>query len=213
MTSRGGRVMQVALSTHIPRLDFLNVRPLESGSETPTSSIPDNKDDETKAMKFCPNCAMPMVGRQLHGRERPACPACGFVHYAGPKVAVGVMLEREGRLVLGRRTIDPGKGRWSFPSGYVDLGESTVEAAAREVKEETGFDVVLTGLVGVYSTPSRPVVFIVYSGEIVGGAEAPCEEVEEMGLFEPGSLPPLAFDHDPEIVRDWLERRPGNGKI
>lgn len=156
------------------------------------------------AMNYCPNCATSLVTRVLHGRERPACPACGFVHYAGPKVAVGVILESEGRLFLGRRTIDPGRGKWSFPSGYVDLGESTAEAALREVKEETGYDARLTGLVGVYSTADRPVVFVVYGGEIVGGDPVACEEVEETGLFESSDLPPLAFDHDPQIVRDWL---------
>lgn len=155
-------------------------------------------------MKFCPHCATLLNPRVLHGRERPVCPACGFVHYAGPKVAVGVILEREGRLFLGRRAIDPGRGRWSFPSGYVDLGESTAEAAVREVKEETGFDASITGLVGVYSTADRPVVFVVYGGEIVGGGPTPCDEVAETGLFHPAQLPPLAFEHDPQIVRDWL---------
>lgn len=164
-------------------------------------------------MKYCPNCASLLEPRVLHGRERPACAACGFVHYAGPKVAVGVLLETEGKLCLGRRTIDPGRGRWSFPSGYVDLGESTAEAALREVKEETGYEARLTGLIGVYSTPERPVVFVVYAGEMIGGDAARCDEVEETGLFDPSNLPPLAFDHDPGIIQDWLAWRANHGKI
>jgi ADP-ribose pyrophosphatase YjhB (NUDIX family) len=114
-----------------------------------------------------------------------------------------VIIARSTGLLLNRRAIDPGKGRWSFPSGYVDLGESTASAAIREVKEETGFDVRLDGLVGVYSTSSRPVVFVVYAGEVIGGAPAPCDEVEEVGLFEADALPCLAFEHDHQIVRDW----------
>lgn len=148
-------------------------------------------------------CGTRLVGRLLHGLDRPACPNCSFIHYAGPKVAVGVVLSRAGRLFLNRRAIDPGKGRWSFPSGYVDLGESTMDAALREVKEETGYDARLDGLLGVYSTPSRPVVFIVYTGEIVGGSPVECDEVEEVGLFATHELPPLAFDHDANIVDDW----------
>ena len=66
---------------------------------------------------------MLLVDRFVHGHNRPACLACGFVHYAGPKVAVGVVVFQDGRILLNRRAIDPGKGRWSFPSGYVDLGE------------------------------------------------------------------------------------------
>lgn len=154
-------------------------------------------------MKFCPSCGTPLETRILHGHERPACPACGFVHYAGPKVAVGVIIAQSTGLLLNRRAIDPGKGRWSFPSGYVDLGESTASAAIREVKEETGYDVRLDGLVGVYSTPARPVVFVVYAGVVVGGAPVPCDEVEEVGLFAADALPCLAFEHDQQIVRDW----------
>ncbi len=116
---------------------------------------------------------------------------------------MGVVLVQNGRLLLNRRAIDPGKGRWSFPSGYVDLGESTVGAAVREVKEETGYDVRLDGLVGVYSSASRPVVFVVYTGEVVGGVAAPCDEVEEVGLFDAQDLPALAFEHDAQIIRDW----------
>ncbi len=154
-------------------------------------------------MKYCPNCATLLSTRFRHGFDRPACPSCEFIHYAGPKVAVGVVISRGERILLNRRAIDPGRGRWSFPSGYVDLGESTESAAVREVKEETGYDVRLSGLVGVYSNASRPVVFIVYGGEVVGGEPAPCEEVEAVELFEPGNLPVLAFEHDPQIVRDW----------
>jgi ADP-ribose pyrophosphatase YjhB (NUDIX family) len=158
-------------------------------------------------MKFCPMCGTPLATRFLHGHDRPACPACGFIHYAGPKVAVGVVIAHEGRLLLNRRAIDPGKGRWSFPSGYVDLGETTTSAAVREVKEETGYEVRLDGLVGVYSAPTRPVVFVVYGGEIVGGEPEPCDEVEEVGLFDLRNLPVLAFEHDDDIVRDWQQWR------
>lgn len=158
-------------------------------------------------MKYCPNCATPLEVRFLHGHERPACPTCGFVYYAGPKVAVGVMIARDERLLLSRRAIDPGKGRWSFPSGYVDLGESPAAAAIREVKEETGYDVQLRGLVGVYASPSRPVVLVVYAGEVVGGEPIRCDEVEELGFFALQALPPLAFEHDAEIIADWLSFR------
>ncbi len=158
-------------------------------------------------MKYCPLCGSQLITRVLHGLDRPACPNCQFVHYAGPKVAVGVVISRDDRIMLNRRAIDPGKGRWSFPSGYVDLGETTSSAAMREVKEETGFDVRLDGLVGVYSSPSRPVVFIVYGGKVVGGAPVACDEVEEVDLFSSDDLPPLAFEHDQQIVGDWQKWR------
>ena len=154
-------------------------------------------------MKFCPQCGNQLVTRYLHGHDRPACPTCSFVHYAGPKVAVGVVIARDGQILLNRRAIDPGKGLWSFPSGYVDLGESTASSAVRDVKEETGYEVALCGLVGVYSTESRPVIFIVYAGELIGGELIPSDEVEEVRLFATDDLPTFAFEHDSQIVRDW----------
>jgi 8-oxo-dGTP diphosphatase len=154
-------------------------------------------------LKFCPQCGTHLVTKHLHGHDRPTCPSCLFIHYAGPKVAVGVVIARDGQILLNRRAIDPGKGRWSFPSGYVDLGESTAGAAVREVKEETGYDVELRGLVGVYSTATRPVVFVVYVGDLIGGEQTPCDEVEEVKLFGTDDLPALAFEHDSQIVRDW----------
>ncbi|HEX5415716.1 MAG TPA: NUDIX hydrolase [Chloroflexota bacterium] len=158
-------------------------------------------------MKYCPQCATPLENRFLHGRDRPACPSCGFVYYAGPKVAVGVLVAQEGRLLLNQRAIDPGRGRWTFPSGYVDAGEATETAAVREVKEETGYDVALTGLVGVYNSLDRPVVFVVYAGEVVGGEPARSDEVVALGVFGLQELPPLAFEHDQQIIADWLKRR------
>ena len=158
-------------------------------------------------MTYCPRCGTLLTIRCLQGHDRPSCLACGFVYYAGPKVAVGVVIERDGQILLNRRAIDPGKGRWSFPSGYVDVGETTTTAAVREVKEETGYDVTLNGLVGVYSSSPRPIVFIVYSGTIVGGELAHCEEVEETAQFGTNELPPLAFEHDWRIVNDWQSWR------
>ena len=183
---------------------------LDSPDWIPVESMADHATlpgEWSESMKYCPNCATPLISRHLHGHERPSCPSCGFVHYAGPKVAVGVMITQGGRLLLSRRAIDPGKGRWSFPSGYVDLGESPASAAVREVKEETGYDVRLSGLVGVYANPSRPVVLVVYTGEVIGGTLGDCDEVEETGLFLESALPPLAFEHDEQIVADWLALR------
>ncbi len=139
---------------------------------------------------------------------RPYCDSCGFVHYAGPKLAVGVIIAQDGAILLNRRDIEPGRGRWSFPSGYVDLGESVTDAARREVKEETGLEVEIGPLVGVYDSPNRPVVFIVYSASIVHGQPRAGQEVQEVGFFRPDALPEMAFEHDERIIADWQASRP-----
>src|SRR4051812_23139379 len=121
----------------------------------------------------CFRCGTPLEARRQEDRDRPTCPACGFIHYLDPKVAVAVILGDEHGVLLGRRCINPGRGLWSFPAGYVNRGEVLEEAALREVLEELGLAVRLTGLVGVYSHRGEAVVLIVYAGEIEAGEPHP----------------------------------------
>src|SRR5262249_53936355 len=145
------------------------------------------------------------VWRMESGRERPSCPRCGFIHYEDPKlVAVGI-IPIEGRLVLGRRAINPRLGYWSFPSGYVNRGEAVDDAMVREVREETCLQVQVTGLLGLYSESNNPIVLAVFVARHVGGELAVGDEVSEVGLFGPRELPELAFPNDQRILADWLE--------
>jgi ADP-ribose pyrophosphatase YjhB (NUDIX family) len=154
---------------------------------------------------FCLQCGTALVARRQEDRDRPTCPACGFIHYLDPKVAVAVVLGDKDGVLLGRRRIDPGKGLWSFPAGYVNRGEVLEEAAVREVLEELGLVVRLTGLVGVYSERGEPVVLVVYAGEIEAGEPSPDgHEVSEVRRFPVDALPDgLAFPHDRRVLADW----------
>jgi 8-oxo-dGTP diphosphatase len=154
---------------------------------------------------FCLQCGTPLEARRHEDRERPTCPSCGFVHYLDPKVAVAVILGNEDGVLLGRRRIDPGAGLWSFPAGYVNRGEVLEEAAVREVLEELGLAVRLTGMVGVYSERDEPVVLVVYAGEVEGGEPTPDgHEVSEVRRFALDALPEgLAFPHDRHVLADW----------
>src|SRR6478672_6998818 len=89
-------------------------------------------------ISFCPRCGTPVEERLVHGKLRPACPACDFVAFADPKVSATVLIERAGALLFIRRTVDPGRGLWCFPGGFVDFGEDPLQAAMRECREETG---------------------------------------------------------------------------
>jgi 8-oxo-dGTP diphosphatase len=152
---------------------------------------------------YCLHCASPLQVQEIEGYQRPVCPACGWTHYEDPKVAVAVLVARDGRLLLNRRAITPGLGKWSFPSGYVNRGEVLEEAAAREVEEETGLRVEIGDLFGVYSEQGNPVVLVVYAAGRVEGEAAPVSEVSEVGWFTPDSLPELAFPHDEDIIACW----------
>ena len=157
------------------------------------------------SLGYCFVCGTALQARHHEDRERPTCPACGFVHYLDPKVAVAVVLGDERGVLLCRRCIDPGSGLWSFPAGYVNRGEVVEEAAVREVLEELGLAVSLTGLVGVYSERGGAVVLVVYAGKIEAGEPHPDgHEVSEVRYFALDALPPdLAFPHDRQVLSDW----------
>jgi 8-oxo-dGTP diphosphatase len=157
------------------------------------------------SVRYCLHCGGSLAPRELEGYARPACAACGWIHYEDPKVAVAVLVGRDGKLLLNRRAIEPGLGAWSFPSGYVNRGEVLEEAAAREVQEETGLDVEIGGLFGVYSERGNPVVLVVYTASTIRGEAAAGPEVSEVGWFTPDGLPPLAFPHDYAIIARWSQ--------
>ena len=110
---------------------------------------------------FCPRCSGRMIEREIAGRLRPVCPACGLIVYQNPRVVAGVIPVRDGKVALVRRAMNPRLGTWVFPGGYVDVGEAVDEAARRETWEETGLHVHLERLLGVYSCQGEDVVLIV----------------------------------------------------
>ena len=156
-------------------------------------------------MNYCPRCATPLEERDHDGKARLSCPACDFVHYQDPKVAVAVLAGMGGEVLLARRNHEPGMGLWTFPSGFVDAGEVVEAAAMRETLEETGVAVRLDRLMAVRSHQGNPVVLIVFAGTITGGELAPGPEATEVGLFPPDKLPELAFPHDEELIVAWAE--------
>ena len=158
--------------------------------------------------RFCIDCGARLEPREAFGQPRPVCPRCGHVHFDDPKVAVGVVVELEGKIVLGRRNHEPMLGRWSFPSGFVDAGEELEAAAMREVEEETGVKVRIDRLLGAYSRAGDRTVFIAYAGTAVGGDLRSGDETFEVGAFAPDELPDLAFPHDQEILDSWRANRP-----
>ena len=160
---------------------------------------------------FCPRCGKRLIEQEKFGEMRQTCPdpQCGFIHFLDPKVVAVVLVEHAGKLLLGRRNIDPGKGLWSFSGGYVNRGEQVENAALREVKEETNLDIELGELLGVYSQTGNPVILIVYRGRAssIDNLRGQDEEVMELAFFQPGEIPQLAFPFDETIVTAWLKAR------
>lgn len=150
---------------------------------------------------YCAACGAPTAPRLVDGRTRPVCSVCARVVYLDPKLAVGVLIVRDGRVLLGKRgpgTREPGK--WSFPAGFVERGERVEDAARREAREETGLDVAIGRLVGLYSSEGETVVLAVYEGEVVGGEAVAGDDLTELGWFPVTGPPELAFERDRQIL-------------
>lgn len=163
----------------------------------------------TSEDKYCPACASPLVAKDVAGKTRPVCPQCSHVVYLDPKVAATCIVERDGRVLMIRRALQPGIGLWSIPGGYVDRGEVVEEAAAREVLEETGLVVVVERLVGLFSQQGHPVIVAAFAARETGGFLEAGPEAQEVGFFPLDCLPPLAFTKDTEILAEWQAHRDG----
>jgi ADP-ribose pyrophosphatase YjhB (NUDIX family) len=161
-------------------------------------------------IRFCPLCAAPLAREAVppDQREQAVCSACRFVFYLNPKVVAGTILEQDGRILLTRRAINPGRGLWTFPGGFVDFGETATDAALRETFEETGLRAELTGLLNVYSYPAAPVI-IVYQARVTGGALAACDENDALEWMKPSEIPwtALAFPSTRDALREWVASR------
>jgi 8-oxo-dGTP diphosphatase len=153
---------------------------------------------------FCANCGHALGKRQVEKKLRPACPACGTVVFVDPKLAVAVLLEQNGEVLLGRRSPNAlAGGKWSFPAGFVDRGERVEDAAIREVREETGLGIRIDALIGLYSATGQTTVLAAYAGSIVGGTLGAADDLTELAFFPLDRLPEPAFAHDPQILADW----------
>jgi ADP-ribose pyrophosphatase YjhB (NUDIX family) len=144
------------------------------------------------------------------GRERLACRACGYIAYVNPRLVVTTLPRTEdGRLILLLRGLDPGRGSWAQPGGYLEVDETVTEGAIRETLEETGLVVRPTEIVGLYSRLEAAVVVIAFEAEVIGGEFQANPEALEIQAFEPESIPwdGIAFSTTYWAIRDWLGRR------
>lgn len=164
--------------------------------------------------RFCPACGQPVEARLLEKDHRPrlVCPD-GHVTWRNPRVVVGTLPMQGGRVYLARRAIEPGIGRWTYPGGFLEVGESAQEGARRETEEETELRIEVGGLIGVYSRPEVGVVTLVFAADVVGGRPEPAEETTEVRGFDPDEIPwdELAFTTVESALRDWVASLPGRG--
>jgi ADP-ribose pyrophosphatase YjhB (NUDIX family) len=139
------------------------------------------------------------------------CIECGFVFYLDPKLVACSLVEMDHKIVLLKRSIEPQKGKWVIPGGYVDRGEAVEAAAVRETEEECGIKVRLKDLLGIYSYGGRTVVVVVYVAEYLSGKMTIGDESLDVGLYRPNEIPwkELAFPSTRDALRDYCRTLEG----
>lgn len=162
--------------------------------------------DDTQ-VRFCLRCGQKLERRVQFGGLRPVCPACNYTHFFDPKVAAAVWAEQVGQVLLVRRAMEPARGHWTVPGGFVDAGEDPAKAAVRECEEETGLKVGITSLLDVVSgrEHERGADFVIfYRATIEGGDLRACDDVDRVDWFGPEEIPQLAFKATHVMVERWL---------
>jgi 8-oxo-dGTP diphosphatase len=166
---------------------------------------------QTLELNYCPRCGHVLEDREAFGRVRRVCPACELIVFRDHKVAAGVLVEREGKILLVRRRMNPRQGMWSFPAGFVDFDEDPSDAAVRECREETGLEVEITGLLDVVAGREHERgadIVIVYRARWMSGEPQADDDVDRVAFFAPDKIPLLAF-HATRIALDkWLATQP-----
>jgi ADP-ribose pyrophosphatase YjhB (NUDIX family) len=161
-----------------------------------------------KEMRHCLRCGGGLIWRHIkvEGKKRFICMDCEFIVYQNPKIVAATLPVRNGRIYLLRRAIEPAYGLWSHPAGYLELGETVEQGAARETLEEIRTRVTLEGPPRVYSYPDAAVVTMVYLAKVSGPEPRPGPESLEVRAFRPAEIPwdALAFRSTFHALRDWV---------
>lgn len=170
---------------------------------------------------FCPQCGTPLHNRVLHFRLRAACPSCDFIHFEDPKVAVVAFITCRNRILLIQRAVDPEKGKWALPGGYMDAGELPVEALRRELMEEVDLEITKEQILRTYPLMADPLedgepqstdlenvgVILVYQATPASGETEPLvcqDDVQNANWFKKNEIPSdLAFDLTEELLAEW----------
>ena len=141
---------------------------------------------------FCPFCSSELVSGLIEGRDRKYCAGCGFIHYKNPLPSAAGVILKDDRLLLIRRGVEPAKGKWSLPSGFIEEGESPEEGCMREVLEETGLETAVIKLLGVYHVGSKmygDVLIITYLMDETGGSLEAGGDATDARYFKMDEVP------------------------
>jgi len=164
------------------------------------------------SLRHCTRCGGRLELARVAGeeRERLVCTSCGHIAYVNPRLVVSTFpVTDEGHILLIRRGFEPGRGLWAQPGGFLEVDETPSEGAIRETLEETGLEVALGEVVGLYARLEAAVIVLAYQARIVGGTQRTGPEALEIETFGPDEIPwaQIAFRTTYWALVDWLARR------
>lgn len=166
-------------------------------------------------MNYCSNCGSSRLSYVIPPDDhlpRYVCPECDTIHYTNPNMVVGCLIVDDGKIMLAKRGIEPQKGFWNLPCGFLENEETVQEGALREVFEETGATVKLGHLHTVYNLPHANQVYLIFLAQMVGNEYYTTTESTEIRFFAPSEIPweEIAFSSNAFAIKKFLEGKMGD---
>ena len=158
---------------------------------------------------YCSNCGNAVVYQHAEGRERCVCNNCNIIHYTNPKIIVGALTYWEDKILLCKRAIEPRKGFWNIPAGFMEDDEKTEDGAAREVWEEAEAQINIIQPYLIYNLPQANQVYIHFLAELKDGIFGNGVESTETRLFTENEIPwnDIAFYSSSYALKRFFEER------
>ena len=159
---------------------------------------------ELPTYHFCPQCGLPVDLKDIHGRRRPVCSE-GHIIYFNPLPAATLVLIDRGQVLLTLRDVDPHRGEWCLPGGFIEWGESPEDGGRRELLEETGITAGALKLVGLYDSISQPDRHVILAGFRVmdwTGEPVAGDDAADVGWFPLNNMPQLAFQSHRRLLAE-----------
>jgi ADP-ribose pyrophosphatase YjhB (NUDIX family) len=164
-------------------------------------------------MNFCSNCGYEIILCTPAGDDRPRylCKSCGTIHYENPKVVVGCIPEKDGKILLCRRAIEPRAGKWTLPAGYLENGETVAQGAQRETYEEAGANIEIFAPYALFNICHVNQIYLIFRGRLVDNRIKAGSESSEVRLFAEEKIPwnQIAFTVIETTLRQYFKDKPG----
>jgi len=165
----------------------------------------------TKHPQYCSACGSKLTRKKIDGRIRDICTACKKIAYRNPiPVAAALVVDKQDRLLLVKRKIEPKRGMWCLPMGFAEINETIQESALRELKEEAGIDGRVISLLDLLSSKSElygDMLVVTFHIEHTAGVTQAGDDAEEAKWFPLSALPPLAFSSNQKALTAYLKQR------